>query len=159
MHLRDVAYSVVHDYPGGALSLAPRMGKNATTLSHEVNGTGTAKLGLVDAEKITHLTKDLRILEAFATHCGQMLVPLPEATVLDRDADCMLRLADTARKFGELCKEVAEDLMDGQISNNEMRRVDRGCGGLISSLYALRQAVARRNLQGNEDQTAWGAMP
>ncbi len=147
MHLRDVAYNVVHDYPGGALSLAPRMGKNATSLAHELNGTGTSKLGLMDAEKITHLAKDLRILEAFATNCGQMLVPLPPAIDLGHDEDCMLRLADTAREFGELCKEVASDLVDGQISDNELHRIDRECGELISSLHALREAVACRNFQ------------
>lgn len=147
MHLRDVAYNVVHDYPGGAPSLAPRLGKNATTLAHELNGTGVAKLGLMDAEKITHLAGDLRILEAFATNCGQMLVPLPEALAV-ADDDCMLRLADTAREFGELCKEVAGDLADGSISDNELDRIDRECGQLIASLHALRESLAARNAQG-----------
>ena len=145
MHLRDVAYNVVHDYPGGAPSLAPRIGKNAITLAHELNGTGTGKLGLMDAEKITQLAGDLRILEAFATNCGQMLVPLPDAMVLDNDADCMLRLADTARAFGDLCKEVAVDLGDGRISNNELSRIDKDCGHLISSLHALRESLALCN--------------
>ena len=148
MHLRDVAYNVVHDYPGGAPSLAPRIGKNATTLAHELNGTGTAKLGLMDAEKITHLANDLRILEAFATNCGQMLVPLPPPINFGQDADCMLRLADTAREFGELCKEVATDLVDGQISDNELGRIDRECGELISSLHAMREAVASLHRKG-----------
>lgn len=150
MHLRDVAYNVVHDYPGGAASLAPRLGKNATTLAHELNGTGVAKLGLMDAEKITHLAGDLRILEAFATNCGQMLIPLPEALQVGHDEDCMLRLADTAREFGELCKEVAGDLADGSISDNELVRIDRECGELIASLHALRKSLARRNAEGHE---------
>jgi hypothetical protein len=146
MHLRDVAYNVVHDYPGGAASLAPRLAKNATTLCHELSGTGVAKLGLLDAEKITHLAGDLRILEAFATNCGQMLVPLPESIGV-ADDDCMLRLADTAREFGELCKEVAGDLADGSISDNELSRIDRECGHLIASLHALRESLARRNAE------------
>lgn len=146
MHLRDVAYNVVHDYPGGAASLAPRLAKNATTLCHELSGTGVAKLGLLDAEKITHLAGDLRILEAFATNCGQMLVPLPESIGV-ADDDCMLRLADTAREFGELCKEVAGDLADGSISDNELGRIDRECGQLIASLHALRESLARRNAE------------
>ena len=48
MNLLDAAYHVVHDYPGGAQSLAPRMFKSATTLSHEVAADGTAKLGLLE---------------------------------------------------------------------------------------------------------------
>lgn len=147
MDLRDVAANVVHDYPGGAPSLAPRVGKNATTLAHEVNGTGAAKLGLLDAEKITLRTGDLRILQAFALNCGQMLVPLPEVEGADID-DCMIRLANTAREFGDLCTEVAGDLADGAISDNELSRIDRECGELISSLRILREALARRNLAG-----------
>ena len=147
MSLRDAAFNVVHDYPGGSVSLAPRLGKSHASLSHELTATGTAKLGLLDAEKITILTGDLRILEAFATDCGQMLVPLPDATVLMGD-DCMLRLADTAREFGDLCKEVGGDLVDGKISDNELRRIDKECGELIASLHALRESLARRNADG-----------
>ena len=147
LDLRDVAFNVVHDYDGGAPSLAPRINKNPTTLAHELNGTGAAKLGLLDAEKITLRTHDLRILEAFAGNCGQMLVPLPETIQLHTD-DCMLKLAGSAREFGELCKEVAEDLADGSISDNELARIDRDTGDLIASLYSLREALTARNQVG-----------
>lgn len=147
MDLRDVAANVVHDYPGGSPSLAPRIGKNATTLAHELNGTGAAKLGLLDAEKITLRTGDLRILEAFALNCGLMLVPLPDDMGESTD-DCMARLAATAREFGELCTEVSTDLADGHISDNELARIDRECGELMASLRPLREAVARRNQAG-----------
>lgn len=145
MSLQDAFFCVVHDYPGGAVSLAPRLGKSPTTLSHECTRTGTAKAGLLDAEKITLLTGDLRILETFAMDCGQMIVPLPDA-VMVADNDCMLRLADSAREFGELCKEVATDLSnDGKISDNELRRIDKETGELIASLHALRESLARLN--------------
>ncbi len=147
MHLRDTAYNCVHDYPGGAASLAPRMAKSATTLAHELNGTGAAKLGLLDAEKITQLTGDLRILEAFAGNCGQMLVPLPDTLRPGSEKDCMLRLADTAREFGELCCEVSGCMADGRVSDNELSRIDRECGELVASVHALREALARRNVE------------
>lgn len=147
MNLLDAAYNVVHDYKGGAASLAPRLGKGSTYLSAEVSATGTAKLGLVDAEKITHLTGDLRILVAFATNAGQMLVPLPQPGALVQD-DCMLRLADSAKEFGELCSEVASDLSDGDINDNELARIDRECGQLIASVHALRESLAVRNETG-----------
>lgn len=147
MHLRDVAFNVVHDSPGGAVSLAPRLGKSHTTLAHELNGTGTAKLGLMDAEKITLLLGDLRILQAYAANCGQMLVPLPDATVLQGD-DCMLRLAESVKEFSDVCREVGTDLMDGSINDNELQRIDRECGELIASVHALRESLARRNREG-----------
>jgi len=146
MHLRDVAFCVAHDYAGGVASLAPRMAKSHTTLAHELNGTGIAKLGLLDAEKITLMTGDLRILEAFAGNCGQMIIALPDATSFGGD-DCMLRLADSAREFGDLCKEVGGDLADGKITDNEMYRIDRECSELIASLHALRKSLAQRNTE------------
>jgi len=151
MDLRDVAANVVHDYPGGAPSLAPRIGKNATTLAHELNGTGMAKLGLLDAEKITLRSGDLRILEAFALNCGQLLVPLPMADDGHPD-DCMARLAATAREFGELCTEVSKGLADGGITDNELARIDQEIGHLMASLRPLREALARRNAEGKPNQ-------
>jgi hypothetical protein len=147
MRLRDAAYNVVHDYPGGAESLAPRMGKSSTTLNHEVNGTGSAKLGGEDMEKITQLSGDLRILHEFATNCGQMLVPLPSAGELPKD-DCMMRLAETAKEFGELCREVASDLASGYITDNMMGRINKECGLLIADVHALRESLAMRNQAG-----------
>ena len=145
MNLLDAAYNVVHDYPGGSQSLAPRLGKSATTLSHEVTATGTAKLGLLDAAKITELTGDVRLLAAFAANAGQMLVPLPKIQA-DASDDCMLRLADTAREFGDLCREVASDMADGVISSNDLSRIDTECGQLIASVHALREALGVRHL-------------
>ncbi len=147
MNLLDAAYNTVHDYPGGAQSLGPRLGKQGTYLSAEVAATGTAKLGLLDAEKITQLTGDLRILEAFATNAGQMLVPLPSIG-LDATDDCMVRLGSAAKEFGEFCTEVATDLADGKITDNELTRIDRECGELIAKLHSLREALADRNQAG-----------
>ncbi len=153
MDLIDVAFNVVHDYPGGAVSLAPRVGKNHTTLCHEVSRTGAAKLGLADAEKITLRTGDLRVLQAFALNCGQMLVPLPVLPDGVAD-DCMARLGVIAKEFGELCAEVASDLADGGISDNELGRIDRASGELIASVHALRESLARRNVAGKPGQQA-----
>ena len=152
MDIRDVASNVVHDYPGGAPSLAPRIGKNATTLAHELNGTGAAKLGLLDAEKITLRTGDMRILEAFALNCGQLLVALPPDFDAESTDDCMARLAATAREFGGLCTEVSTGLADGGISDNELARIDQEIGQLMASLRPLRESLSRRNQAGKPTQ-------
>lgn len=143
-NLLDAAYHAVHDYPGGASSLAPRMGKSSTTLCHEVTGTGTAKLGLLDAKKITDLTGDLSILQAWAMDAGQMLVPLPSLDAQQGD-DCMQRLATTAREFGDLVAEVSGDLSDGTVSDNELGRIERECGELVVALHGLMAAITQRN--------------
>ncbi len=145
MNVLDASYHVVHDYKGGAQALGLRLGKNGATLSHEVAGFGTAKLGLLDTVKITHMTGDLRILEAWAGEAGQMLVPLPRFDVNLGD-DCMLRLAATVKEFGDMCSEAAVSLQDGCVTDNELARFDRECGELIAAVHSLRQALQERNI-------------
>ncbi len=56
MNATLAAFHLVSDYRGGAVALAPLMGKNPATLSHEVNPNyGAAKLGLEDAIKLSNL--------------------------------------------------------------------------------------------------------
>lgn len=79
----DAAYRLARAYPGGAASLAPRIGKNSTSLSQEVACTGTAKLGLQTAVDMTLMAKSvgvptaLDILNTFATECGCVAIPHP----------------------------------------------------------------------------------
>lgn len=152
MNLRDVAYNVVHDYPGGAASLAPRLGKASSQLNHELAGNGAAKLGLMDAEKICHLAGDIRILQAFATNMGQMCVPLPHSYLEQGNTLVMEKLGIAAQQFGELCAEVALDLADNKISDNELARIDREAGELIAAVHVLREELAAMNAKLKADR-------
>lgn len=142
----DAAYHVVHDYPGGATALAARLGKRNVTLCQELTATGSAKLGLMDALKITHLTGDYRILHAFAEACGHMVVPLPSIDA--PNADLLRVLADSSRDFAQLCREVCDAAADGRISDNEMRRVELARASLMAHLAALGEAVRAINESG-----------
>lgn len=144
MQLLDAAYNVVHDYPGGATSLAPRLGKSPTTLNHEVTGTGTAKFGLLDACKTSQLSGDLRILQSFAEACGQMCVPLPNMPVPEGN-DVMRAMAESSREFAELCQEVCQDMADGAISDNELGRIETARSELIARLAQLGDAIRSLN--------------
>lgn len=144
MNLLDAAYNTVHDYPGGAQVIAARMGKNPNSLSHELTSTGTAKLGLLDALKITQLTGDKRILESFAANTGFTLVPVSHGTEAS-PMDCMKNLANLVQEFGALCTEVSMDLTDQQITDNELARIDRESLKVIGAVHALRESLAARN--------------
>jgi Phage regulatory protein CII (CP76) len=140
MHVMDAAYHVVHGYPGGAESLGPRVGKSATTLSHEVSRTGTAKLGLETAEHITVLSGDYRILEAFAARCGRFTLPLPE--VLQEGGDCVLaRLGDLLREQSHVVNEVTLAARDGVYTPNERKRITKEVGHLIATATQLVAAL------------------
>lgn len=140
MNVIDAAYNVVHDYPGGADSLGPRVGKSGTTLSHEVSRTGTAKLGLETAVAVTALSRDHRILEAFAAQCGRFTLPLPEA--LQEGGDCVLsRLGDLLREQSHVVREVTMASADGVYTPNERKKIATEVGQLIATATQLLAAV------------------
>lgn len=131
----DAAHHLVQAYPGGAEALGPRMGKNATTLRHEVNRTGQAKLGLADAVSMSVLAPDLRILNAFAAECGCVVLPAPAA--LAGGGAAMHRVAALAKEFGELVGEVTQAMADGRITANELAAIERNWAELQSAGQAL----------------------
>jgi len=65
MNTIDAAYHTVHDYPGGAEALAPRMGMSAAVLRNKVNPNNTTHhLTYAEAQRIVALTGDVRMLQA-----------------------------------------------------------------------------------------------
>lgn len=151
MDANTAAFNVGHDYPGGVVALAPMIGKNPNSLNQELAGIGTAKLGLRDAVKMTIVTRDFRVLDAFAVQCGRMTIPLPEMLDLESD-DCMQALGQTSREFSEMCAEVCGSLSDGSISDNELARIQREGGHLVATIQSLLAAVTARNRAGKPGQ-------
>ena len=145
MNVQTAAFNLVHDYPGGATALAPLLGKSASTLSHEVDPNyPTAKLGLADALKLTMLSKDRSVLNAFAMACHCMVVPLPACSDNDDD-DTFRSVTRVAREFAELISEVSEVTADGAVSDNELRRVDSEATELVAAIQAVLTTLRLRN--------------
>lgn len=142
----DAAYQLVRMYPGGAASLGPRMGKNATTLSHEVKGTGQAKFGLEDAVTATVFSGDLRILNTFAAECECMVLRLPQH--LGEGAGAMRQVARLAQEFGELVASVSEAAADGRITANELARARKEWQELVTQGQALMAHLEAKHLDG-----------
>lgn len=141
MNVMDAAYNVVHQYEGGADSLAVRLpNKSGTTLSHEVNRTGTAKLGLETAVAVTVLSKDYRILEAFAAQCGRYTLPMPHVLQAGGD-DVLARLGDMLREQSDVVREVTSAAVDGKYKPNERKRIVKEVGELVAAGSALLAAL------------------
>jgi len=148
MNVQTAAFNLVHDYPGGATALAPLLGKSASTLSHEVDPNyPTAKLGLADALKLTLLSKDRTVLNAFAMACHCMVLPLP-ACADGVDDDTFKGVTRLAREFAEVISQVSEVTADGTVSDNELRRVEREAAELVSAVQAVLTALRVRNEAG-----------
>lgn len=148
MNVQTAAFNLVHDYPGGATALAPLLGKSASTLSHEVDPNyPTAKLGLADALKLTMLSKDRTVLNAFAMACHCMVLPLP-ACADGVDDDTFKGVTRMAREFAEVIGQISEVTADGRVSDNELRRVESEAAELVSAVQMVLTALRARNEAG-----------
>lgn len=148
----DAAFRMVHRSPGGAVSLAPRIGKNPATVSHEVAGKAGCKLGLVDAVNMSVLTGDPEVLNVFAAEMGYLLVPMPEC--LPEGQDAMHRVSKMAREFADVVTVVVDAASDGVVTDNELASVEREWGELVASgqhvLAKLRSMRAVRPVRAGE---------
>lgn len=128
------AQNVAEDYKGGARQLGIDIDHKA--LSHELNETGTAKLGLKTAVKMTQRSKDLRILHAFATTCGCMVLPLPETMAVEGD-DAMLLVSKLMAELNDTVQAFVGAVSDGRVCQNELAAIKRQGGELQIALQKL----------------------
>lgn len=148
MNVRDAAYYLVRDYPGGAVALAPRLGKKANTLSQEVRPPegSAAKFGLLDAVTAMAFSGDHRVLYAIAAELGYVAVPMPD--LADEHGEGAERLAAVAREFADVLTAAAGALADGTVTDNELRSVERQWSELVAEGQRLLQQFVALNEAG-----------
>lgn len=147
--VESAAMNMVDDYrPGGASVLGPLIGKAAGTLSHEVNPhCKHAKLGLADAVKLSKLTNDRRVLEAFAAAMDCLVVPLGQMD--SSEPETMEALGRSAKEFAEFIAATAGGLADGAVSENELSVMEREASDLLSIVSKL-LGLARARHEGGK---------
>ncbi len=156
MNVLDALFHTVHDHPGGAEALAPRLGKRGTSLCHEVRPPkgSTAKAGLLDAMKIMSITGDHRAYHAMGSELGYVSVPMPHLD--DAHEDTMAQLAVLAREFGEVMHEVAVGGADSVITDNELARLQRQWGELVRAGTVLLATWTAKNAVGKPEAAMAG---
>lgn len=146
MDVLVAAYQLVSDHPGGAVAIAPLIGKNSAALSHEVNPNyPSAKLGLADAVKLSVWSRDTRILNAFAAQMGCMVLPLPTAAPARNSLEAVSAMAC---EFADLLKSASMVTADGVVTQNELLGMQRDVGQLFASVQVMVQgmdALARQS--------------
>lgn len=143
MNVDDAAHAVVQDYPGGGESLGPRVGIGAAVLRSKVNpNTTTHHLNLKEAVRITALTGDLRILQAFAQECGHIVLAAPSGD--DQHASDMAVLemvAAVGGSQGDLFGAIHRALADGELTPVELSAIC-DCGqAAMARIAALLQRL------------------
>ncbi len=161
MNVADACFHTIHDYPGGAESLGPRLGKRGTSLSAEVQqrsaadvaamhaaGRTVPKFGILDAERVMKLTRelgrpDLRILNALAGSMGCMVLQLPDLDA--EDGPAAADVATEAKAFSDLMAGVVQSIADGRVTDRELADVQRQAGLLVAATQHLVAGLARMN--------------
>ena len=138
----DAAYNTVHDYPGGAEALAPRMGKSAKVLDSKVNRNEFKHhLTLHEAVQMMGLTGDHRMLRAICRHLGY-LDPI-RAVVYEGIADEQLLelVAAVHSETGDVSRSLVAALADGQVSQREFEAFDEQTIEAMTALAELRDRL------------------
>lgn len=148
MNIADAAYATVHDYPGGAEALGPRMRIKAGVLRNKVDPNNSGNhLGLMEADRLIGVTGDLRILQAMAAEHDcivQRCSDLPNAESITE------LVLDATAASGKFAGEIRAALADGLISENDMRAI--GAAGLaeqqvMMTLIARLRAATGKHLR------------
>lgn len=141
MNTADAAYAVAHDYPGGTDSLAPRIGMSGALLRNKVNQNQTINhLTLAEAVRMTEITGDTRIVEAFARQLGMMLMDIPAAENC-ADGEVIEMLSESMKTFGEVGHEVNRTFADGRVEQHEVRRVRDAIWSHLGKLFGLSNRI------------------
>lgn len=123
-NLDAAKYAVVHEYPGGAVALAPLAGMAPGTLSNKVNpAVDTHHLSLSEAVTIQALAGDGRMLEAEAAALGYVAIRLPRAGG-GSDVELLNAYAQWTRDIGETAAAI-QTALDGEITEQSLAAIHR----------------------------------
>lgn len=138
----DAAYHTVHDYPGGAESLAPRMELSAQVLRNKVApNCMTHHLYLTQAVRMMELTGDHRILRAQCRDLGY-LDPIRVVTYDGIADEQLLELVSAVHsETGDVSRSLVEAIKDGQVTEKEMDAFDEQVIEAMTALAELRDRL------------------
>lgn len=137
MHIADAAYAVVHDYPGGAESLAPRLGMSAAVLRNKVNPNNTTHhVTLAEAVRLSQITGNRGLIDAFAAELGLVVIELP-APENCADGEILELMAQTWETNGDIGKEVNRTFADSRVEAHEVAKIKDRVFKHIRTLFGL----------------------
>ncbi len=137
MDITRALQAAVRGYPHGTKSLAAALGMQDGTLSHKVSPTyQTQWCSPEEMLRIMEITGDDGPLLALADARNYVLLPRP---VLAGDAtdECMARMLDCIKEFSEFTQEIAADLADDKVKDNELRRIEKEGAEAIAAIHRM----------------------
>jgi hypothetical protein len=137
MSLDRAAHDTVHFAKEGTKAIAAKMGLSPQMLLNKVGlNNETHHLRMSEAALLMRVTGDTRILETLANELGGIFIHVPDLAS-GAPSSLVGDLANMSAEFGALMKEVADGVADGQLSDNEMSKVEREAEKLRAALAFL----------------------
>lgn len=138
MSFADAAFHTVHDYPGGAVSLAPRLGSMPPkVLSNKVNPhCDTNELTLKEASRLMAMTGDYRILHALCQEHGHAAIQLVDGPI--GDLSVLERITTIWKEVGDVGQTVQRILSDSKVEKREVAELANEVQEAIEALLALK---------------------
>lgn len=121
--LDEAMHQVVHQYPGGAVALAPLCGMRPGTLSNKVNPEydGTS-LFVSEAVVVQHAAKRFDILFAEAALLHHTCIPLGDFSRVS-DMELLSVYADYHARLGAMAHSVSAAFADGRVTREECAQI------------------------------------
>lgn len=140
MNIQDAAHRIGHEYPGGAVALAHRMGIGPVVFNSKLNpNTLTHHLSLAEAQRMQLLTGRTDILEAMADELGYVVVKIPDCA---HDVDIAKATRKAVVEFGEWMDQIDRSLDDGAVTSNELKAIEKELVEMMAQAQKLTAALA-----------------
>ena len=147
MNIQDAAHRIGHEYPGGAVALAHRMGIGPVVFFSKLNpNTLTHHFTLTEAQRMQQLTGRTDILEAMADELGYVIVKIPECA---HDIDIAKATRRAVVEFGQWMEEIDKSLEDGSVTQNELKAIEKELVEMMSQAQHLTAALSSIKSTGN----------
>lgn len=106
----------------GAVALAPMLGMQPGTLSNKANPQQDHQLTLRESIPLQLVSRDFRILHAYASTLHHVAYPLPAESSAG-DVELLDQYADMHAELGTMAQAVRESLRDARIRSDEVQRI------------------------------------
>lgn len=141
MNTQQAAHAVAHDFAHNTDTLATLMGlSSGAILRNKVVLNRTADnrnhLTLAEAVRMTEITGDKRIVEAWARELGMALIEVPQADSC-ADADVIELMSQSWETHGAIGRAINETFSDGRVEMHEVRRIRDAIWTHLSKLFGL----------------------
>lgn len=141
MNVEDAAHRIAHEADGGLDALAMRLGIGARVFNGQVNPNDKGHvIGLVTSVRMQQLTGRADILFAMAESLDYVCIKRPNV----QSTDMAHAIASTCAEFGDFMRQVDATLKDGQVTRNELKKIEKELVEHIASATALHALVASK---------------